>query len=163
MEGANHGWTRYNYSHMVNESLHLLTQIYLLQVNQSVEEYNNSVGLGHVLTPVWTFWNAMFLAVTTYTTIGYGNITAKTKLGKLAAMVYAVVGIPLVLMILHKSGRLFLMGLEHMWDFILRWAWTLFPVIFDGFSESSTVSVWDLVNNGSELPEKTGFPKCPWF
>ncbi|CAB3410431.1 unnamed protein product [Caenorhabditis bovis] len=105
VEGAANGWTMVDYS---------------LKVNASVEEYNMSVGLGHVLTPVWTFWNAMFLAVTTYTTIGYGNITAKTDLGKLAAMVYAVIGIPLVLMILHKSGRLFLMGLERMWDFMIR-------------------------------------------
>ncbi|CAD6185397.1 unnamed protein product [Caenorhabditis auriculariae] len=97
-EGAPGGWTLLNYH---------------LKVNESVLEYNNAVGLGHVLTPVWTFWNAMFLAVTTYTTIGYGNITAKTKLGKLAAMVYAVIGIPLVLMILHKLGRFFLLALEN--------------------------------------------------
>lgn len=41
--------------------------------------------------------------VTTYTTIGYGNVTAKTRLGQMAAMLYAVIGIPLVLMILHKA------------------------------------------------------------
>ncbi|KAK6745240.1 hypothetical protein RB195_011762 [Necator americanus] len=85
-------------------------------------DYNIAVGLDNVLTPVWTFWNAMFLAVTTYTTIGYGNITAKTRLGKLAAMVYAVIGIPLVLMILHKLGRFFLLVLEHVWDFFMRGA-----------------------------------------
>ncbi|KHJ90915.1 Ion channel [Oesophagostomum dentatum] len=85
-----------------------------------MSDYNIAVGLDNVLTPIWTFWNAMFLAVTTYTTIGYGNITAKTKLGKLAAMVYAVIGIPLVLMILHKLGRFFLLALEHVWDFLMR-------------------------------------------
>lgn len=62
----------------------------------------------------------LLFSVTTYTTIGYGNITAKTKLGKLAAMVYAVIGIPLVLMILHKLGRFFLSALEHVWDYIIR-------------------------------------------
>ncbi|CAI4231000.1 unnamed protein product [Auanema sp. JU1783] len=95
---------------------------YRTKINQSIHDYEIAVGLNNVLTPVWTFWNAMFLAATTYTTIGYGNITAKTKLGKLAAMVYAVIGIPLFLMILHKLGRFFMMALEHIWDWIMRCA-----------------------------------------
>lgn len=107
VEGAYTGWQR---------------SVYKQKINESITDYNIAVGLDNVLTPVWTFWNAMFLAVTTYTTIGYGNITAKTKLGKLAAMVYAVIGIPLVLMILHKLGRFFLLALEHVWDFIMRGA-----------------------------------------
>ncbi|RCN50171.1 Ion channel, partial [Ancylostoma caninum] len=107
VEGAYMGWQR---------------PLYKKKINESMSDYNVAVGLDNVLTPVWTFWNAMFLAVTTYTTIGYGNITAKTRLGKLAAMVYAVIGIPLVLMILHKLGRFFLLALEHVWDFVMRGA-----------------------------------------
>ncbi|GMT04721.1 hypothetical protein PENTCL1PPCAC_26895, partial [Pristionchus entomophagus] len=75
-------------------------------IHNAIERFDTLTGLNHVLTPVWTFWNAMLLAVTTYTTIGYGNITAKSRSGQLAVMLYAVVGIPLVLMILHKLGRL---------------------------------------------------------
>lgn len=58
--------------------------------------------------------------MTTYSTIGYGNIAPKSRLGKLAAMLYAVIGIPLVLMILHKLGRFFLRGLEHFWNYMVR-------------------------------------------
>ncbi|VDM58077.1 unnamed protein product [Angiostrongylus costaricensis] len=107
VEGAHLGWQR---------------SFYREKIDDSMSDYDIAVGLDNVLKPVWTFWNAMFLAVTTYTTIGYGNITAKTKLGKLAAMVYAVIGIPLVLMILHKMGRFFLFALEHVWDFLTRGA-----------------------------------------
>uniref|UniRef100_A0A914MS67 Potassium channel domain-containing protein n=2 Tax=Meloidogyne incognita group TaxID=654580 RepID=A0A914MS67_MELIC len=81
----------------------------------SIDEFNKFVGLQHTLTPSWTFWNSMFLAVTTYSTIGYGNIVPKTRLGKFFAMIYAVIGIPMTFMILHKLGRFFLLCLECFW------------------------------------------------
>ncbi|KAM3728700.1 TWiK family of potassium channels protein [Dirofilaria immitis] len=83
---------------------------------EALSHFETLTGLKHFFTPTWTFWNAMFLAVTTYTTIGYGNITAQTKLGRLAVMLYATIGIPLVLMILHKLGRQSLQVLERFWN-----------------------------------------------
>ncbi|KAL3078928.1 hypothetical protein niasHS_014710 [Heterodera schachtii] len=86
------------------------------KLTKSIREFNEFVGLQHTLAPSWTFWNSMFLAVTTYSTIGYGNITPKTNLGKLAAMVYAAIGIPMTFMVLHKLGRFFLLCFEHFWN-----------------------------------------------
>uniref|UniRef100_A0A914H3Z2 Potassium channel domain-containing protein n=1 Tax=Globodera rostochiensis TaxID=31243 RepID=A0A914H3Z2_GLORO len=86
------------------------------KLRKSIHEFNKFVGLQHTLAPSWTFWNSMFLAVTTYSTIGYGNITPKTNLGKLAAMVYAAIGIPMTFMVLHKLGRFFLLCFEHFWN-----------------------------------------------
>ena len=35
---------------------------YRTRLNVSIKDYDMAVGLNNALTPVWTFWNAMFLA-----------------------------------------------------------------------------------------------------
>lgn len=52
----------------------------------------------------WTFDKAAFFAMTLHTTVGYGNIACKTWEGRLASMLYSIIGIPLCMVTLAKIG-----------------------------------------------------------
>ncbi|KAM9364926.1 potassium channel subfamily K member 18 [Pholidichthys leucotaenia] len=52
----------------------------------------------------WTFFGSMFFCCTVFTTVGYGEIYPVTLPGKVACVLYAMVGIPLMLLVILDVG-----------------------------------------------------------
>ncbi|KAM6956610.1 potassium channel subfamily K member 18 [Aplochiton taeniatus] len=52
----------------------------------------------------WTFFGSMFFCCTVFTTVGYGEIYPVTLTGKLVCVLYAMVGIPLMLLVISDVG-----------------------------------------------------------
>lgn len=73
---------------------------------------------------VWTMWSSMFFVFTVFTTIGYGNITPVTGLGRVVCIVYAAIGIPLALLLLAELGKRFTVVLKFLWAFVRRYYYT---------------------------------------
>ncbi|XP_057704967.1 potassium channel subfamily K member 18 [Corythoichthys intestinalis] len=53
---------------------------------------------------MWTFFGAMFFVCTVFTTVGYGAIYPVTLPGKVACILYSMVGIPLMLLVMLDIG-----------------------------------------------------------
>ncbi|KAK0146915.1 Potassium channel subfamily K member 18 [Merluccius polli] len=52
----------------------------------------------------WDFFGSMFFCCTVFTTVGYGEIYPVTLLGKVTCVLYAMVGIPLMLLVISDVG-----------------------------------------------------------
>ncbi|KAL5277499.1 KCNK1 family protein [Megaselia abdita] len=51
----------------------------------------------------WSFGQSFLFSTTLITTIGYGNVTPLSQLGKIFTMLYAIVGIPLTMVLITAS------------------------------------------------------------
>ncbi|CAJ0957568.1 unnamed protein product, partial [Mesorhabditis belari] len=71
---------------------------------------------------MWYFSSATFYAMTLFTTIGYGTITCQTFWGRFMSIVYASIGIPLMLVTLGDVGEWFQKAITKGYVFLLiKW------------------------------------------
>ncbi|XP_023297083.2 potassium channel subfamily K member 4 isoform X2 [Lucilia cuprina] len=89
----------------------------LLNNNKTMEEMANEAN-------PWSFWNSMFYCGTIYTTIGYGHITPKTRFGQSLTIAYAIIGIPMFLILLADFGKLFTRAIKFIWGYVRRLYYT---------------------------------------
>ncbi|CAD5216805.1 unnamed protein product [Bursaphelenchus okinawaensis] len=69
-----------------------VTEVHLL--NKTSEDDN-----------LWTYRNSVFFATTVITTIGYGHLVPVTSTGRIVCIVFALIGIPLLLVTIADIGR----------------------------------------------------------
>lgn len=62
----------------------------------------------------WTFPGSLFFAIISITTIGYGDQTPKTLWGKVVAVLYVIVGMPLLLLCLGNTGKFMAQSFRYM-------------------------------------------------
>eukprot|EP00095_Tigriopus_kingsejongensis_P008156 maker-scaffold735_size104922-snap-gene-0.21 protein:Tk08156 transcript:maker-scaffold735_size104922-snap-gene-0.21-mRNA-1 annotation:"AGAP004717-PC" len=54
---------------------------------------------------LWTFPGSLFFSIVSLTTIGYGDQTPKTTIGKVIIVIYVILGMPLLLLCLGNTGK----------------------------------------------------------
>ncbi|KAH8413665.1 hypothetical protein KR222_003093 [Zaprionus bogoriensis] len=72
----------------------------------------------------FNFVNCFIYCWTVITTIGYGHIAPKTKLGRALTIIYAIIGIPMFLIVLADLGKLFTRSVKFLWVYVRRLYYT---------------------------------------
>ncbi|XP_053677829.1 uncharacterized protein LOC128728134 [Anopheles nili] len=72
----------------------------------------------------WNFVNGVIYSLTVVSTIGYGHISPSTTTGRALTILYAIIGIPIFLIVLADFGKLFTRGIKFMWAYVRRLYYT---------------------------------------
>uniref|UniRef100_A0A8R1TVH3 Potassium channel domain-containing protein n=1 Tax=Onchocerca volvulus TaxID=6282 RepID=A0A8R1TVH3_ONCVO len=93
------------------------------RLEQLLVAYDEQLGISAYKQNPWKwadYWNAVFYCGTIFTTIGYGNIWCRTTEGRIFTILYALLGVPYMLIVLNEFGKLILVYVRNIWLFIRK-------------------------------------------
>ncbi|XP_074092955.1 potassium channel subfamily K member 17 [Macrotis lagotis] len=97
-----------NYTCLDSPALDALIRDIIKEYKRGVIFPSNTTSMGR-----WELAGSFFFSVSTITTIGYGNLSPQTMGARLFCIFFALLGIPLNLVLLNRLGRLMLSWVQH--------------------------------------------------
>uniref|UniRef100_A0A0N4V0H6 Ion_trans_2 domain-containing protein n=1 Tax=Enterobius vermicularis TaxID=51028 RepID=A0A0N4V0H6_ENTVE len=106
------------------DTINIRNQLYLQNLCSSkienlLQQYDKSAGINPDKPNHWSwndYWNAVFYCATIFTTIGYGNMSCRTRRGRIATICYALIGVPYMLVVLNSVGKLIFSSVQEIWE-----------------------------------------------
>ncbi|KAJ1351861.1 hypothetical protein KIN20_008025 [Parelaphostrongylus tenuis] len=140
------------------------------ELRKAIEKYDINMATKPIIIPEkrWNMWGGLYYAGTLYTTIGYGDMAAETVWGRIFTIVYAIVGIPLMIIILNDWGTGMFHAVDLVWkkqfNFVVHRTKSLFHSKYrDGSKESfcnSSVSQVSKENPPNNPDRSEPIPLC---
>ncbi|XP_073938367.1 potassium channel subfamily K member 17 isoform X2 [Castor canadensis] len=96
-----------NFTCLDRPALDLLIRDIIQAYKDGAHLLDNTTSMGR-----WEFMGSFFFSVSTITTIGYGNLSPQTVAARLFCIFFALVGIPLNLVVLNRLGDFMLQGVH---------------------------------------------------
>ncbi|XP_050998551.1 potassium channel subfamily K member 17 [Acomys russatus] len=96
-----------NYTCLDGPALDLLIRGVIQAYKDGRSLLGNTTNMGR-----WEFVGSFFFSVSTITTIGYGNLSPQTMAARLFCIIFALIGIPLNLVVLNRLGHLMQRGVH---------------------------------------------------
>ncbi|WKY13169.1 hypothetical protein Q1695_004184 [Nippostrongylus brasiliensis] len=89
----------------------------ITELRKAIDKYDVSMEMKPAIQREkrWDMWGGLYYAGTIYTTIGYGDLVAVTFWGRIFTMIYAVLGIPMVITVLNDWGTLMFHVVDRLW------------------------------------------------
>ncbi|CAE1273487.1 KCNK1 [Acanthosepion pharaonis] len=107
---------KWNHSCIKEEELESFINIIVRAANRGVSASKNVT----ISEPNWSFGQSLFFATTVLTTIGYGRVTPLSDAGKGFCIIYALIGIPLTLIMFTAMVERFMLPVTYVLQFMLR-------------------------------------------
>lgn len=72
---------------------------------EAIDYFHQQIDVSFSNHSDWSLTTALYYSGTLFTTIGYGDVACNTPVGRLMTVIYAIVGIPLMLITLNDLGK----------------------------------------------------------